>query len=91
MHRLVFDRLAIRQRAEAKNPQRSTRRPATEWSGVGLAALRRVAKVGERVAAAGPPKNFYYMSAMLTFVIAALVGIGAVCHAIGNKHTVYRE
>jgi hypothetical protein len=26
-----------------------------------------------------------------TTVILALVGSGAVCHAIGNKHTIYRD
>lgn len=26
-----------------------------------------------------------------TIVILAVVGIGAVCHAIGSKHTIYRD
>jgi hypothetical protein len=33
-----------------------------------------------------------HISDMLsTIVILAAVGIGAVCHAIGNKHTIYRD
>jgi urease accessory protein UreE len=33
-----------------------------------------------------------HISGMLsTIVILAVVGIGAICHAIGNKHTIYRD